>query len=266
MFPFSNVRICGVSILFCFQPDVKTKRAKIKTADGNHVDTMFVDNRNAMNLTGRTLVICCEGNASYYELGIMATPMDQGYSVIGWNHPGFGGSTGEPLPSQELHAIDAVMQYATSHLGFPVSNILMYAWSIGGFPASWVTAAYPEVAGVILDATFDDLLPLAHAHMPKKLATVVTHAVRNYLNLNVADLLCEYNGPILMIRRTNDEVLSIAGEDRSIGPVNRADFLLKRVLSHRYPFIINAETMPLLEEWLRTEPKNQGKFMLWSRI
>ena len=35
-----------------------------------------------------------------------------GYSVLGWNHPGFGGSTGTPLPDQEANAIDTVMQFA----------------------------------------------------------------------------------------------------------------------------------------------------------
>lgn len=42
---------------------------------------------------GDTLVICSEGNAGFYEIGIMATPIEGGYSVLGWNHPGFGGSS-----------------------------------------------------------------------------------------------------------------------------------------------------------------------------
>lgn len=39
------------------------------------------------------LVICSEGNAGFYEVGLMVTPLEAGYSVLGWNHPGFGGST-----------------------------------------------------------------------------------------------------------------------------------------------------------------------------
>jgi len=38
---------------------------------------------------GYTLVICSEGNAGFYECGCMATPLECGYSVLGWNHPGF---------------------------------------------------------------------------------------------------------------------------------------------------------------------------------
>ena len=42
---------------------------------------------------GNTLIICCEGNAGFYEGGCMCTPLELGYSVLGWNHPGFLGSS-----------------------------------------------------------------------------------------------------------------------------------------------------------------------------
>lgn len=70
----------------------KGERFKIQTADNNDVDTMFIDRRN-QSPNGNTLVICCEGNAGFYEIGITITPIEAGYSVLGWNHPGFGGST-----------------------------------------------------------------------------------------------------------------------------------------------------------------------------
>lgn len=68
------------------------KRAKLQTADENVIDTMFVDNRGSSN-KGKILVICCEGNSGFYEIGIMPTPIKAGYSALGWNHPGFAGST-----------------------------------------------------------------------------------------------------------------------------------------------------------------------------
>lgn len=66
-------------------------RNKIETYDGNEIDTMFVDNRNSKSKNGKTLVITAEGNAGFYEIGIMVTPVDLQYSVLGFNHPGFGG-------------------------------------------------------------------------------------------------------------------------------------------------------------------------------
>ena len=45
-------------------------------------------------------VVCCEGNAGFYEVGSCATPLDAGFSVLGWNHPGFAGSTVSTLYDQ----------------------------------------------------------------------------------------------------------------------------------------------------------------------
>ncbi|OQV11421.1 Protein ABHD16A [Hypsibius exemplaris] len=229
---------------------LKAKRGKVQTADGNFIDTVFVD-RRGLTPQGNVLVICCEGNAGFYEVGIMATPIRAGYSVLGWNHPGFGCSTGEPMPTQELHAVDAMMQYATKHMHFSEREVMVFAWSIGGFPAAWLAATYPSLRGVLLDATFDDLLPLALARMPKPLGGLVTRVVRHYLNLNVAELLCRYDGPVLLIRRTLDEI--IATEDLELNAmINRGDYLLKRLLLHRYPNVVNGETLPLLDKWLRS--------------
>ncbi|XP_010778734.1 abhydrolase domain-containing protein 16A-like, partial [Notothenia coriiceps] len=69
------------------------QRNKLVACDGNEIDTMFVDRRREGGQKGQTLVICCEGNAGFYEVGCMNTPLEGGYSVLGWNHPGFAGST-----------------------------------------------------------------------------------------------------------------------------------------------------------------------------
>ena len=78
----------------------KGVRYKLETIDGSSIDTMFFDRRTSPNnlastQLGKTLVISCEGNAGFYEIGVLSTPLDVGYSVLGWNHPGFGGSTGK---------------------------------------------------------------------------------------------------------------------------------------------------------------------------
>lgn len=84
------------------------KRAIIQTADSyrNKIDTLFVDRRNQenfsnihtlqnnnLNSNGKYLVICCDGNASFYEVGCFQIPIENGYSALGWNYPGFGQST-----------------------------------------------------------------------------------------------------------------------------------------------------------------------------
>ena len=183
------------------------RRFKLRTADNNDIDTIFVNRRNAA-IHGSTLVVSCEGNAGFYEFGVVSTPLEAGYSVLGWNHPGFGGSTGLPLPSQEANAIDAVMQFAIQKLGFKPEDIIIHGWSIGGFTASWAAMHYPDVRAVILDATFDDILPLAVEKMPRWLSLVVKLGIIDFVNLNVGDQLTRYNGPIKIIRRELDEMIT----------------------------------------------------------
>lgn len=213
------------------------KRAKICTADGNTIDTMFVDNRKTQK--GKTLVICCEGNSGFYEVGIMTTPIKAGYSALGWNHPGFAGSTGLPYPSQEQNAMDAVMQYAIDVLGFNPEDIVLFGWSIGGYAATWGACKYP-IKCLVLDATFDDLLPLAIAQMPASWARLVREVVRSYVNLDIATLLKGYKGPIKVIRRTEDEIICLRQRDIT---TNRGNNLLISIITHRYPKLFEEQNL-----------------------
>lgn len=44
------------------------KRYKLQAIDGNHIDTVFIDNREKTGF-GNTLVVCCEGNGGFYSIG-----------------------------------------------------------------------------------------------------------------------------------------------------------------------------------------------------
>ncbi|CAJ1062575.1 phosphatidylserine lipase ABHD16A isoform X2 [Xyrichtys novacula] len=224
------------------------QRNKLVACDGNEIDTMFVDRRGDGGQTGQTLVICCEGNAGFYEVGCMNTPLEGGYSVLGWNHPGFGGSTGVPFPQNEANAMDVVIQFAMHKLGFQLKDIVIYAWSIGGFTASWAAMSYPEIQSVVLDASFDDLLPLALKVMPDSWRPLVQHTVRQYMNLNNADQLLKYQGPVLLIRRTRDEIITTAGPEDVMS--NRGNDLLLKLLQFRYPKIMTDEGIRAVRQWL----------------
>lgn len=101
------------------------------------------------------------------------------------------------------------MQFAIHRLGFQPENIVMFGWSIGGYSSIYAATRYPDVKGVVLDATFDDVLQLALPRMPLALSGIVRIAIRQYVNLNNVELLNSgYAGPVLLIRRTEDEVIS----------------------------------------------------------
>lgn len=179
---------------------------------------------------------------------------------MGWNHPGFGGSTGVPLPEQECAAVDVVMQFAVNRLGFAEEDISVFAWSIGGYPATWLGMNYRNIRALILDATFDDVLPLAERVLPKSWSFLVEQTVRKYANLHVSEQLKFYDGPVLFYRRTRDEILSTddsspAAQKRS----NRANDLLKLFLVYRYPKIFDAESLLLVDEWLEKTVEDRLK-------
>ncbi|GAB0089643.1 ABHD16A [Sergentomyia squamirostris] len=221
------------------------ERFKLLTNDKNEIDTFFVDNRGKSR-NGKILVICSEGNAGFYEIGIMATPLELKYSTLGWNHPGFGGSTGQPYPDQDQNAVDAVMKFAIHKLGFSPENILLFGWSIGGYSSIYTAVRYPDVKGIILDATFDDILPLALPRMPESVSSIVRMAIRNYVNLHNAELLEQYQGPVRLIRRTEDEVIA---EDMKL-ETNRGNFLLLKMLKYRFPHIFKESQVNMIHKML----------------
>ncbi|KAL7642335.1 UNVERIFIED_CONTAM: hypothetical protein RMT77_006896 [Armadillidium vulgare] len=231
-------------------------RSKIITRDGNSIDTMFIDRRQSKNhLYGSTLVVCCEGNAGFYEVGLMGIPLEAGYSVLGWNHPGFAGSTGLPFPSQEQHAVDAVMQFAINKLNFKPQDIIIYAWSIGGYTGTWAAMNYPQIRGLLLDATFDDIVPLAVPRMPGYMSGLVKVSIRQFMNLNISDQLCRYPGPVTIIRRTNDEIITTT--EGIIGS-NRGNNLLIKLLQYRYPNLYDSpKAADALRQWVSEDQKLQ---------
>ncbi|XP_022089098.1 protein ABHD16A-like [Acanthaster planci] len=224
-------------------------RSKLIARDGNEIDIVVIDKRSKESFHGNKLVICCEGNGGYYEVGCMETPTEAKYSVLGWNHPGFGGSTGKPFPENEANAVDVVVQYAIHRLGFELKDIVLFAWSIGGYSASIAAKEYPDIGGVVLDATFDDIVPLAVSKMPEFMSGLVVHSLSTYMNLNVAEHLCKYPGPIRLIRRSRDEVITT-----SLTPdiaTNRANNLLLKIMQNRYPKLMDEDTVEVLWQYLR---------------
>jgi len=237
------------------------KRYKVIASDGNTIDLMAFDKRSSEK--GQTLVISCDGNAGFYEIGVLGTPLELGYSVIGWNHPGFGGSTGCPYPQNEANAANAVMQFAINELGFRPDQIILHGWSIGGFTASCLAMNYPDVKGVVIDASFDQLLPLAVPRMPQVLEPLVSYAVKNFVSLNVAEQLKRFPGPIRIIRRSLDEMITT--ELDSVQS-NRGNHLLVEILQHRYPHICQKEPLETLWTYLSYEGSRQSEMLTQLKV
>ena len=140
------------------------------------------------------------------------------------------------------------MRYAIDELHFPVNDIILFAWSIGGYSACWTAVNYQEIRGLVLDAIFDDVLPLAQRQMPSFASKFVEKTIRYYLDLNNVQLLKLFNGPFYLIRRSQDEIISLLPGRLE---TNRGNDLLFHVLHYRYPEIYSDDqTLTLLRRYI----------------
>lgn len=72
---------------------------------------------------------------------------------------------GTPYPTTELTAALGVMDYAVNVLGFKESEIMVYGWSIGGFPATYVARTFPNIRGLVSGSSvIPDFCTRVHKH------------------------------------------------------------------------------------------------------
>jgi len=212
-------------------------RKKIVINPDTFIDSILVDNRQK-TANGNTLIICSEGNAGFYEFGLPNIPIKTGFSVLGWNRPGFGASSGYPSPDHERQAIYTLITYAKYILKF--EKIYLFGWSIGGFPttvgANLLTHDKKEnlIDGIILDATFDEIKPMIGSVLPKILVPIGAQIVQQEWNLNVKDELLNYPGPVLFYRRVRDEIIATGGPNRP--DTNRINWLVFEYVVKKFGF------------------------------
>ena len=94
----------------------------------------------------------------------------------------------------------------------------------------------------MLDATFDHVLPLALERMPRTIDALTKAIIGKYFNLDVVGSVLKYKGPVIITRRTRDEMMGSL-------PRNRANVIVREIVSSRYRTypVIDEKT---LSEWL----------------
>jgi hypothetical protein len=94
--------------------------------------------------------------------------------------------------------------------------------------------------------------------MPHWWETIVRLAIREHVNLNVFEHLSKYPGPILLIRRTEDEVICLRENDLFS---NRGNNLLIKLLRNRYPYVFEERQIELLKQYLSVTSAAQDLFL-----
>lgn len=77
-------------------------------------------------------------------------------------------------------------------------------------------------------------------------------AVSTYFNLNISEQLNNYHGPILVIRRTADEIIN-TNEDEPI-KTNRSNDIIVKLFQNRFPTLMKDEKVyQALRGWLERD-------------
>lgn len=78
--------------------------------------------------------------------------------------------------------------------------------------------------------------------------------------MNNSENLKYYNGPILFIRRTRDEIINTNDAD-PLG-TNRANDLLMKLFMDRFPELMSdKDTVTALREWLSVDNQKQSNYL-----
>jgi pimeloyl-ACP methyl ester carboxylesterase len=126
------------------------KSIKLQTDDGETITATYLEAPET-----KFLLLYSHGNG--VDLGMLRNFLEHiqsaGISVIAYDYPGYGTSTGKASEAGVYAAADAVYRYATQTLQFAPEQITLYGRSLGSGPSCWLAARYP-VAKLILDGAF----------------------------------------------------------------------------------------------------------------
>ncbi|HAV14413.1 MAG TPA: alpha/beta hydrolase [Opitutae bacterium] len=122
----------------------------LDSKDGERIAAYHLSERSSP-----LLMLYSHGNGE--DIGLirptMETFLESGVSVLAYDYPGYGLSSGNASESGVYAAADAAYKYATETLGYKPENITLYGRSLGSGPSCWLAERYP-VKGIILDGAF----------------------------------------------------------------------------------------------------------------
>lgn len=97
------------------------------------------------------------GNLSSY-VGVLQDLYKAGFHVLAADYRGYGVSTGKPSERGILVDAESVWNFATNTLNFRAEDIVLYGFSMGSVPASYLASLHPEIIAVVLHGGFSSLL------------------------------------------------------------------------------------------------------------
>ena len=199
------------------QPAKDSSAINILTGDANVIAARYLHNPKS-NYT----ILYSHGNAS--DIGTVSEVLqalyDAGFSVLTYDYPGYGYSSGKPTELGAYNAAEVAYSYLTDSLDVPPKKIILHGQSLGGGISTYLAAKKP-VAGLILESTFATAFQV---RVPFRILPFEKFpSIRRIRNIDC---------PLLLIHGTDDktipfshseELLAAAAEPKRLVAIAQAD-------------------------------------------
>lgn len=173
---------------------------KLDASDGERISAYYLPVKGSQRL-----LLYSHGNGE--DIGSSRSFLEVfqrlGISVLAYDYPGYGTSSGKPSESGCYHAIEAAHKYATETLGYNNEQIVLYGRSLGSGPSCWLAKQH-TFAGLILDGAFTSTFRVITG-----IKILPTDKFDNYAKLH------KINTPILLIHGTEDQVVPFTHAQRN---------------------------------------------------
>ena len=206
--------ICANNLIFPAPPSSyldNDQTLKLKASDGETISAYFLKADSSDRL-----LIYSHGNGE--DIGqirpLLQNFQQSGISVLAYDYPNYGTSTGQSSEFGTYAAIDVTFRYATETLGYSPKKIILYGRSLGSGPSTWL-AEHELVAGLILDGAFTSTFRVMTG-----IKLLPWDKFDNYARL--PNIKC----PILMIHGTEDRVVPFTHAQKNWNRIKGAKYKL----------------------------------------
>jgi len=180
------------------------RNVTLKTEDSESLGAWFVEAPKA-----RGCILISHGNAGSLEhrLGLIASLVEMGYSVLLYDYRGYGTSTGKP--TEDGLYLDGTSGYNWLLAeGWKPSQIILWGESLGGGVATELATRF-ECAGLVLDHSFTSAVDAGSYHYPWLPVSLLS--VDRFESL---EKFPEIQVPILIIHSPDDRVIPYEHAER----------------------------------------------------
>lgn len=123
---------------------------KLNASDGETITATYLESPGS-----KRLLLYSHGNG--VDIGMIREYLETfqaaGISVLAYDYPGYGTSSGKPSEQGVYAAVDVAYHYATQTLNISPQQITLYGRSLGSGPSCWLAERYP-IDRLILDGAF----------------------------------------------------------------------------------------------------------------